>query len=82
MSSNIIVNCPHCNIPIIIAVNDLNCRIFRHAVYRHNMQPIDPHASKETCTQLLQTNKIWGCGGPFRIVNKNEEEIAEICDYI
>jgi hypothetical protein len=78
----IVVKCPHCDEYITVEEKDLNCRIFRHAVYRHNMQPIHPHASKQTCQDLIQSGSIWGCGGPFKIINKNGEEIAEICDYI
>lgn len=80
--STVVVECPHCGDTIIINTKDINCRIFRHAVYKHNTEPIDPHASKDTCTDLLRRGAIWGCAGPFRLVNKDGVEIPEICDYI
>ena len=82
MSNTIVTECPHCGDTILIDTKDINCRIFRHAVYKHNTQPIDPHASKDKCESLKRDSLIWGCAGPFRLVNKNGKETAEICDYI
>ena len=74
---NLIVNCPHCNDFIII--EELNCRIFRHATYKNSGLQINPHASKEECDQLIANDLIFGCGKPFRI---NDDNNIEICDYI
>ena len=46
MSDNIIVKCPHCELMIFVFINEFNCRIFRHGIYKHNMQQIDPHLPK------------------------------------
>jgi len=74
--------CPHCEGGIVVEKNELNCCIFRHGVYL-NMQPINPHASKEECDRLLETKQILGCGKPFRVVNdKNQNKIAVKCEYI
>jgi len=90
MSNNVISDnesyifeCPHCNQFIEVPINEINCRIFRHAVYKHNMAPIHPHATQLECDKLLQTEQIYGCSKPF-ILNKNQEGnlIVEICDYI
>ena len=71
--------CPHCAGCIIVHHNELNCRIFRHGVYRDSHQPISPHASKEECDRLLAENLIEGCGKPFRVTDTME---AVVCDYI
>lgn len=71
-----IVICPHCGEYAIIV--EINCTIFRHGVYKTNMQPINPHASKEECERLLASGEIYGCGKPFKYDGKN----VEICEYI
>lgn len=70
--------CPHCSGNIVVNPNDLNCCIFRHAVRKDTLEPINPHASKEECDYLLSQKIIYGCAKPFRIINNK----AEICDYI
>jgi len=82
MDDYIIAICPHCQSPIYIKHNDFNCHIFRHAVYKHNNQPINPHLPKHECDQLKINDTVYGCAKPFCLVNKNGKYIAEICDYI
>ena len=41
----LIVNCPHCNEFIII--EEINCKIFRHGVFKNTRIQIDPHSSKK-----------------------------------
>jgi hypothetical protein len=79
-SSEMIITCPHCGEYIII--EKLNCKIFRHAVYKKNGRQINPHMSKNDCDLLLRENKIFGCCKPFQIIIKNDEYIPIICDYI
>jgi hypothetical protein len=76
----IYVICPTCKGTI--QVNELNCCIFRHAVFRDTMEQIDPHASKELCDEYIQKGLIYGCGKPFKVILQNEKYTAEICDYI
>ena len=76
---NIIVNCPHCNIPVLI--EQLNCRIFRHGILKSNNTQINPHASKEECDYYIKNDLIYGCGNPFRILENNEFKTV-ICEYI
>jgi hypothetical protein len=82
MSNNIafIINCPHCNEHILI--EELNCKIFRHAVLKSTNQQIDPHSSKSECDNYIINNLIYGCGKPFKILILNNNYQAEICDYI
>jgi hypothetical protein len=74
--SNLIIKCPHCNDWVII--EEINCKIFRHGVYKSNFSQINPHLRKEECDDLIEKNSILGCGKPFKI----ENSIAVICEYI
>jgi hypothetical protein len=76
----IIVECPHCK--GICHIEQVNCGIFRHAVYKHNNEPIPPHSLKEECERLLQSGQIYGCAKPFRVEKKDDEYIAVECEYI
>jgi hypothetical protein len=71
------VECPHCH--LIVWIEQINCRIFRHAVYKENDEPIPPHSSQEECERLVAEDKVWGCAKPFRLNDNNE---PEICGYI
>ena len=82
MEPFMILSCPHCESSVIVASSEINCGIFRHGVYKSTFQPIDPHLPKNQCDQLVQSDKIYGCGKPFRIRKTNEETIIEICDYL
>ena len=44
-----VFNCPQCNEEIIVFKDELNCKIFRHAVYKHNYQQVDPHLPEKEC---------------------------------
>jgi hypothetical protein len=35
--------CPHCLELTTVLKKDINCRIFRHAVYKDNFEQVDPH---------------------------------------
>jgi hypothetical protein len=71
--------CPHCNGYIMVHNTELNCRIFRHGVYRDTGAPIPPHTPKEECDRLIMENLVEGCGKPFRVTDSME---AVVCDYI
>jgi len=71
-----IVTCPHCN--EFVMIEELNCCIFRHAIYKTTFQQVNPHASKEECERLVQEESVYGCCKPFKIVNNEAVE----CDYI
>lgn len=75
-----IIECPHCKGSSYI--DQINCGIFRHAVYKHNNEPIPPHTSKEECERLCSQDLIYGCSKPFRLVKKEDIYIAVECDYI
>lgn len=63
----------------------MNCKIFRHGVFKKNMKQIPPHASKLQCDKWAKDDKIYGCGKPFRITQDKTSVSgfkAEICGYI
>ena len=76
----IIINCPHCNIPVLIS--KLNCRIFRHGVFIENGEQINPHSSQQLCDEYVKNKLIYGCGRPFRIINEGSIYKALVCEYI
>jgi hypothetical protein len=78
--SNNIVECPHCKELIII--EELNCKIFRHGVFKETNLQINPHATKSECDYLIDNNLIYGCGKPFEIYLINNNYHIKICDYI
>lgn len=71
------VVCPHCQGGIFI--EEINCRIFRHAVYKETNEPICPHAPQEECVRLVESGKVYGCGKPFRL---DEKDKPVECGYI
>jgi DNA-directed RNA polymerase subunit RPC12/RpoP len=71
-----IIECPHCNEPVII--QEVNCSIFRHGIFKTNYEQIPPHSPKEQCDEWVEKNMIYGCGKPFQIINNK----AVRCDYI
>ena len=82
MTDNVIVKCPHCNLMIFVYLKEFNCRIFRHGIYKHNLQQIDPHLPKVECDRLKSNDLIIGCGKPFMLVDTTTETIAVKCDYV
>jgi len=49
------------------------------------MQQINPHAPKQECDRLVQSNQIIGCGKPFLVIdspNEPTKKVAIECDYI
>lgn len=68
------VDCPQCNGTVIITA--LNCKIFRHAVYKKTGKQVGPHSKNKYIQELINQNKIYGCGCQFRIV----DDIPEIFD--
>jgi hypothetical protein len=78
---SLIVICPHCFCQV--EIQEINCAIFRHGIYKQTYQQIPPHSSKQECDRLIENNEIWGCGKPFRLVKNNTDHYeAIICDYI
>ena len=78
---NNIVICPNCHEFVII--EQLNCKIFRHGVYKQTGVQIDPHLCEEICRELKNKNLIYGCGKPFQIIIDVNLDIQVVkCGYI
>ena len=75
-------NYPHCFSEIIVQKNELNCRIFRHAVMKDTYKQVAPHLSKILCDKLIEQDKVIGCCKPFEIIkNTKNEYIVVTCEY-
>ena len=83
---HIIIKCPHCE--EFVLIEKINCGIFRHGIIKNTGKQMNPHENQKICEELKQKNLIYGCGKPFRIkikINENQNEkiyYTEICDYI
>jgi hypothetical protein len=75
----IVISCPHCMDLIFIYKNEMNCRIFRHGVYKDSGNNMNPHENKAECDRLYLYGLIYGCGKPFQLDSNNN---PVICDYI
>ena len=73
-------DCPHCGGAMEVKENEINCAIFRHAVYKDGRQ-VNPHAPKSTCDKLVADDKVLGCCKPFELVKKGNTYKAVTCDY-
>ena len=78
----IVITCPHCKDYIFVYLKEFNCKIFRHGIFKDTHKQIDPHLPKKECDQLKEKDLIYGCGKPFKLIDKNGEIVAEKCDYI
>ena len=79
-----IFECPHCEMLIQVAENEVNCQIFRHAIMKSTGQQVNPHASKEYCKSLISQNLVYGCCKPFKLFRGQNGtiEYSDKCDYI
>lgn len=75
--------CPHsdCGLMIQVPKNQVNCRIFRHAVYKDTGEQINPHTPREVCDKLRNSGSIYGCGRPFYLETVDSPHVR-ICGYI
>lgn len=81
--SLIVFPCPHCNLQTSVFKRDINCGIFRHAVWKKNNLPIPPHAKKEAVDNWLKTSIIVGCGKQFKLkLDKDNKPILEKCENL
>ena len=78
MTDYLILECPNCENFIQIYKKDINCKIFRHAVYKHNGESIDPHSSKEIIEEFKEKEIIYGCGIPLKYIDNK----LIVCGYI
>ena len=72
-----IITCPHCSLEIMI--DEINCRIFRHGIYKASGEQLPPHSTKAECDEAFEKGLIYGCGKPFILDSSCN---AVVCDYI
>jgi hypothetical protein len=79
-----IIKCPNCFNDIFIYKDEINCHIFRHAVFKDTLQNINPHTPKDECDRLVNAGLVIGCAMPFQIIlmDTSTDIMAEKCDYI
>jgi len=91
MEKYFVIECPHCQDNIVIYEQEINCSIFRHAVFKKDGLQLPPHAPKQVCDKLKELDLIYGCGKPFRIIKSVIHDVSGgvsehlegmICDYI
>lgn len=71
-------SCPHCGLICIVHSSDIRCTIFRHAVFKKNLEFVPPHASKEECERWIDQGLVYGCAKPFKFDGIS----VNIIDYI
>ncbi len=70
--------CPHCDGEVIVPHSEVNCKIFRHAVYEKDGKFIGPHTPKAQCEKLFKEGKVRGCAKPFWC----DGTTVKVCGYI
>ena len=70
--------CPHCSGLIEVESSNVNCGIFRHAIFKDTHDFVQPHSTEIECESYINNNSVYGCCKPFKIENMQ----AVICDYI
>jgi len=74
------IECPHCN--EFIWIEELNCRIFRHASFKtgdKTGEQIPPHATQVDCERWLLEGRLYGCAKPFQTLDSGK---VVKCEYI
>ena len=87
MGGTTFIPCPHCHVLMELAHTDLNCGIYRHAVWKDGGTQIDPHAPRDVCEQVVREGLVHGCGKPFRAreARSASGEVSlrvEVCGYL
>ena len=70
--------CPHCQQLCCVPREWIRCAIFRHAVFKHNFNLVNPHASQEECESWVRDGLVYGCAKPFRFNGTT----VQPCGYI
>lgn len=74
--------CPHCLCEAEVLQNQVACKIFRHAAFKANKQPINPHCPKAQCEENLAKDLVYGCTGPFEFNSQPGGGFkVQICEY-
>jgi hypothetical protein len=82
LDAGIFLECPHCSQLFETTINTINCAIYRHGVLKTDFSQMNPHTPKNECDMLYNTEKIYGCGKPFKVILSDNVYKAVVCDYI
>jgi hypothetical protein len=82
INNTIILTCPHCYSTVVVLENEINCKIFRHAVFKNTYKQTNPHESKTNLDTWMNEGKLFGCAKPFQMIQINNEWFTKKCDYI
>lgn len=79
-----VFECPHCYMQVQVGINEVNCSIFRHAVYKTTGEQVSPHLPEVMCRELMKKGIVYGCAKPFKLSRgiSGMVERVEICEYI
>ena len=82
----LIFSCPYCDATIMVHPDQIHCAIFRHGVYESDDDSdewvnLPPHASYRDVLLFKQQRTVYGCGGPFKIIQIGGERFATTCSY-
>jgi hypothetical protein len=81
-SVSCIYECPHCRCYVETRLDQINCKIFRHGVFKAGGAQIDPHLCRAECDRLVANDAIYGCGRPYILHFEGGQWQARACDYI
>ena len=80
MTTPFVVTCPNCLEQVLI--EEINCRIFRHAVSKETGEQMPPHSPKSECDEAVEKGSVYGCAKPFILDLSGNIWVAVCCDYI
>ena len=82
MSSDLYITCPHCDCIFMVLPNEINCRIFRHFVFKDSFEQLNPHASESECNRVVQENLGYGCAKPIELIRDGKDNWIPVkCTY-
>lgn len=76
-----IFECPHCELPVQVAKNEVNCHIFVHGSMRSTGEQVNPHSTKEHCDRLIAQDLIYGCCKPFKLFRGQNGDVEYVDAY-
>ena len=76
----LVFNCVWCGNIITVVLKDLNCKIFRHAIYKNNYEQVNPHMSESECNRLVISDSDMCCK-PFEIIEIDNKYYVKKCEY-
>ncbi len=75
--------CPHCEDEIEVLKREINCGIFRHAIFKvpPHSAANQPHAPEVVCQKAVLEGSVHGCAKPFELIKRNNTWEIAVCEY-